>query len=127
MNARRILILLTDDDENLRGLMKDTLSMEGYEIEEARDGVQCLEKAQANRPTVILMDIDMPNMNGLEACRRIKASPETKDIPVIFISTNPKSEAQKKAIDVGGAYYFQKPVSEDELMPLLKKLAGEPV
>ena len=124
MDKTRILILVTDDDADWRGLLRDILSMEGFEIEEAYDGLQGLQKAQKMRPNVILLDIDMPNMNGWEACKQIKANPETKDIPIIFISTRAQREDREKGLAMGATEYLPKPVDIEQLVPILKKLTN---
>jgi len=124
MDKPRVLILVTDDDADWRGLLRDVLSMEGFEIEEAPDGVQGVEKAKQIRPNVILLDIDMPNMNGWDACKHIKADPATKDIPVIFVSTHAQREDKEKGLAVGATDYLPKPVDIEQLVPVLKKLTG---
>jgi len=126
MDKPRVLILVTDDDADWRGLLRDVLSMEGFEIEEAPDGVQGVEKAKQIRPNVILLDIDMPNMNGWDACKHIKADPATKDIPVIFVSTHAQREDKEKGLAVGATDYLPKPVDIEQLVPVLKKLTGSP-
>lgn len=126
MDKPRILILVTDDDADWRGLLRDVLSMEGFEIEEAHDGLQGVEKAKSAKPNVILLDIDMPNMNGWEACKHIKADPATKDIPVIFVSTHAQREDKEKGLAVGATDYLPKPVDIEQLVPVLRKLTGTP-
>jgi len=118
--------LVTDDDADWRGLLRDVLSMEGFEIEEAHDGLQGVEKAKSAKPNVILLDIDMPNMNGWEACKHIKADPATKDIPVIFVSTHAQREDKEKGLAVGATDYLPKPVDIEQLVPVLRKLTGTP-
>ena len=122
MSGPKILVLVTDDDDNWRGLLRDVLSMEGFEIEEARDGLQCLEKAKSVKPQAILLDVDLPRMDGWQACEKIKASPDTKDIPIIFISTHAGREEKEKGIALGAASYMPKPVDIDDIVPVLKKL-----
>lgn len=124
MDDRGQLILIADDDVDLSRLLKDLLRMEGYCIEEARDGFQCFEKARSLKPFVIFMDIDMPIMNGLDACEKIKNDVETKDIPIIILSASARDEDRRKAKAYGVSHFLSKPVNIDEVLPILTKLAG---
>lgn len=124
MDKPRILILVTDDDADWRGLLRDVLSMEGFEIEEAYDGAQGVQKAKSAHPNAILLDIDMPNMNGWEACKHIKEDPATKDIPVIFVSTHAQREDKEKGLSIGASEYLPKPVDIEQLVPVLKRLTN---
>src|SRR5277367_3402500 len=98
MNKARTMLLVADDDTALRSLMRDNLAMEGFDVEEASDGAQCVDKAKSRHPSVIILDVDMPSMNGWDACRKIKSSPETKDIHVVMLSVHGEKENREKAV-----------------------------
>jgi CheY-like chemotaxis protein len=81
-------ILVVEDEPSIRELYKDVLSGEGYQVREASDGVEGLEELEKARPDVIVVDLAMPRMDGLEFCRRLRDLPQCEGIPVIVISAN---------------------------------------
>jgi len=122
--AKRLRILMADDDADLRGLMRDVLSMEGFELWEAADGAQCIEKAKEKHPDVIFLDADMPRINGWDVCKKLKNSPSTKAIPIVMISAHSQREDKEKALSYGASFYLPKPVDVDVLIPLIRKLGS---
>ncbi|MGB5916224.1 MAG: response regulator [Phormidesmis sp.] len=113
-------ILIVDDrPENLQ-LLFDTLSREGYELRRVLSGQQALQVAQFDPPDLILLDIRMPEIDGYEVCRRLKAQPQTQGIPVIFLSALDASLDKVKAFDVGGADYVTKPFQIAEVLARVK-------
>lgn len=108
------ILVVDDKPDNLR-LLSAMLSQLGYEVRKVIDGKTALMTAQAAPPDLILLDIMMPNMNGYEVCQHLKASPTTRDIPVIFISALDEVIDKVKAFAVGGVDYITKPFSEEEV------------
>jgi diguanylate cyclase (GGDEF)-like protein len=105
-------ILVVDDAEFNRELMAQELEEEGHLVEVAASGAECLEMAAANHPDVILLDIQMPEMDGIETCRRLKENSETKHIPVLFITAKRTDEASVvEALAAGGNDFLPKPYS----------------
>lgn len=80
-------ILVVDDAEELRDLLKIILEQGGYRVETAADGVEAIAMVGAHRPDLVLLDVEMPRMDGFEACRQLKENPFTEDIPVIFLTS----------------------------------------
>ena len=80
------MILVVDDDPDSRSLLRSLLSAEGYTVREADGGELALAAAHANKPELILLDVRMPDMDGMEVCRRLKGHDGTHDVPVIFLS-----------------------------------------
>jgi len=115
-------ILIVDDTGTMRLFIKLILSREGYSIEEAGNGVEALAKIAAGKPKAVLMDVMMPEMDGIECLTRIKANPETKDIPVIMVTTKGEDEPIRKATEAGCDGYVTKPISKIELLSKLKAL-----
>lgn len=79
-------ILVVDDEKHMVRLMEYNLKKQGYCVDTAYNGLEALEKVEANKPDLILLDIKMPVMNGIEVCVKLKKNPETRNIPVIIVS-----------------------------------------
>jgi PAS domain S-box-containing protein len=115
MQPPKANILVVDDTpDNLR-LLSKMLTQMGYEVRRVINGQTALKTANAAPPDLILLDIMMPDMNGYEVCQYLKASPQTRDIPVIFISALDEVIDKVKAFAVGGVDYITKPFSEEEV------------
>ncbi len=109
-------ILVVDDTRpNLR-LLAQMLSSAGYKVRPVTDGPQALAAVHSTPPDLILLDIMMPGMNGYEVCARLKAEPQTKDIPIIFISALDVVEDKVKAFQAGGVDYITKPFQVNEVL-----------
>jgi signal transduction histidine kinase/DNA-binding NarL/FixJ family response regulator len=108
-------ILLVDDQEFALKILRDILGSDGFLIEEARDGETACRKAVEFQPDIILMDMVMPGMDGVEACRRIKQGSRTADIPVIVITANKDKEKLFAAFEAGADDYLNKPFAGREL------------
>jgi two-component system, cell cycle response regulator DivK len=112
-------ILLVEDEELNRDMLCRRLKRRNFEVVTATDGAQACEIARAERPDLVLMDIKMPVMDGLEAARQLKADPQTRPIPIIGLSAHAMAEHRKQALDAGCDDYDTKPV---ELPRLLEKM-----
>ncbi|MEH1765588.1 MAG: response regulator [Nostoc sp.] len=109
-------ILVVDDlRDNLR-LLSNLLREQGYEVRTAINGTMALRSAQSEPPALILLDINMPDIDGYEVCRQLKASEETRNIPIIFISALDDSLDKVKAFHVGGVDYITKPFQVEEML-----------
>ena len=123
-------ILIVDDEEVIRRVLRSLLRKEGYEVIEAEDGGAGVELAKKEDPDVILMDLMMPGMGGLEACRLLKKDEKTKNIPVLVI-TALGGENKTEAIDAGIDDFVSKPFDAEEIsirvksMLKIKKLTDE--
>lgn len=119
-NAAQQMILIVDDfPDNLR-VLSSTLTEQGYQVRCAKNGSMALRGVQATLPDLILLDINMPDMDGYEVCQKLKASPCTRDIPVIFISALDDVLDKVKAFDVGGIDYIPKPFQLEEVLVRVK-------
>lgn len=110
------IILVAEDDRISRKFIQAMLTGAGYEIHAVSDGRQCLEKACQINPDLILMDVVMPNMDGIQTCLRLKADGAMRHIPVIFVTGSTDDETLQAAFDAGGSDYVCKPVSRVELL-----------
>ncbi len=100
--------------------MRMILSAEGYEIAEASNGEEAIDKTNSFEPDVILMDWVMPEMNGLETCRRLKQDPTKKDIPVVMVTSLSGEDKERAALDVGCEDFVTKPVRKMEIVAKMK-------
>ena len=114
-------ILVVEDQEDNRRILRVLLKNSGYEMVEAEDGEQALEAVAKQRPDLILMDIQLPRLDGYETTRRIKANPELKAIPIIAVTSYALSGDEGKARAAGCDDYVTKPFSP---LKLLEKIRG---
>ncbi|HID62773.1 MAG TPA: response regulator [Anaerolineae bacterium] len=116
----RKAIIAVDDEPDIRTLVCFCLQSSGdFEVLEAKSGEEAITLAIAHRPALIIMDVRMPGIGGIEACRRLKANPVTASIPVIFLSAW-HSERQA-ALDAGGEAFLLKPFEPTELIATVRK------
>jgi len=109
-------ILVVEDQEDNRQILRDLFTSAGFQLLEAADGAQAVATAEAQRPDLILMDIQMPVMDGYEATRRIKANPALRGIPVIVVTSYALSGDEEKARAAGCDDYVTKPYSPRQLL-----------
>lgn len=109
-------VLIVDDVEDNLEILGDLLTFDGYQVETAVSGEAALKRVQASRPDLILLDILMPGMNGFEVCARLKENADTKDIPIIFVSSMVDLESKVKGFKVGGVDYINKPFQHAEVL-----------
>lgn len=121
MSAEGDVILLVEDSEMNRDMLSRRLERKGYRVLIAVDGQQGIEVATAERPSLILMDMSLPIIDGWEATRQIKAAAGTAQIPIIALTAHAMSEDRQRALEAGCDEYETKPV---ELPRLLDKIAG---
>src|SRR5690349_7011344 len=113
-------VLVVDDIVANRDLLRGTLEPQGYEVLLAPNGEVALKVAQRARPDVILLDVNMPGMDGYETCRRLKADPATRGIAVIFISANEGTQSVVEGFRAGGVDYVSKPFKAEEVLTRLE-------
>ena len=114
-------ILVVEDQEDNRRIVRDLLASVGYSTLEAEDGEAGVAKAAAERPDLILMDIQLPFLDGYEATRRIKADPELRKIPVIVVTSYALSGDEEKARAAGCDAYITKPYSPRQLLATIRE------
>jgi two-component system cell cycle response regulator DivK len=114
-------ILIVEDQEDNRAIMRDLLNTAGYNLIEAVDGEEGVRLAQSQRPDLILMDIQLPILDGYEATRRIRALAELKSIPIIAVTSYALSGDEAKALAAGCDSYVAKPFSPRELLAKVRE------
>ena len=114
-------ILVVEDQEDNRQILRDLLTNAGFEMIEAENGEEAVAFAQARRPDLILMDIQLPILDGYEATRRIKANPDLKSIPIIVVTSYALGGDEEKARLAGCDDYVAKPFSPRQLLAKIKE------
>jgi CheY-like chemotaxis protein len=115
-------ILVVEDDEMLMDLMQQTLELNDHTATGAKNGAEALAKAATEKPDIILMDIGMPEMDGYEATRRLKANAATQHIPVIALTAHASPADREQALKAGADEYEPKPVDFDRLLEKIQAL-----
>jgi two-component system cell cycle response regulator DivK len=123
MTGKRILVV--EDQEDLRGVLRDLLLGSGYAVLEAADGQSGIATAKSDRPDLILMDIQMPVLDGYEATRQIKADPALEATPIIAVSSFAMKGDEEKARAAGCDHYVTKPYSPMQLLRVIRVILGE--
>jgi two-component system cell cycle response regulator DivK len=118
-------ILYVEDNEYNRKIVRQLFSRTSYRLIEAQDGEAGVAMAQQERPSLILMDVQLPKMSGLDATRALKADERTSHIPVIVITSFALSGDREKAAEAGAASYLAKPYSPRELLTLVREYLPE--
>ena len=116
------LILVVEDQEDNRRIIRDLLTSAGYEIIEALTGQEGVTAAETHRPALILMDIQLPDFDGYEATRRIKANPVLSSIPIIAVTSYALNGNDVKALGAGCDAYVSKPYSPRALLAKIREL-----
>jgi formate hydrogenlyase transcriptional activator len=109
-------VMVVDDTPTNVGLLLDTLEREGFTVLVATDGLSAIEQAQYGKPDLVLLDVVMPGIDGLETCRRLKSAPATCDIPVIFMTALDDTADKLKAFRAGAVDYITKPLHAEEVL-----------
>ncbi len=122
--AKRILVV--EDNELNMKLLNDVLEAHGYEVMSTGRGAEAVEWARQHLPDLILMDLQLPDLSGLEATRQLKANPETRHIPVIAVTAFAMAGDEKRALDHGCDAYVAKPIILKDFLNLIGGYIGVP-
>ena len=115
-------ILIVDDDASYRKLMVGLLRAQGFEVFAASDGEDALVEFAHHEPDLVLMDVDMPRLNGFEVCRRLKQHPETRLTPVVLVTGMAATEDRIRGLEAGADDFLSKPVDRNELLARVRSL-----
>ena len=118
MSASRILVV--DDEPQIRRVMRTTLAARGYEVDDARSGEDALEKLRAGRYDLVLLDINMPGMGGVETCRTIRQERHGLELAIIMLTVRSAENDKVEALDAGADDYVTKPFSTPELLARIR-------
>jgi CheY-like chemotaxis protein len=116
-------ILIVDDDPMIRKLIATTLEdVSGYRLQEAGDGEEAVERAVAARPQIVFLDVDMPGVNGIEACRRLRSDPATANATIVMLTGDSGPQAEEGALAAGADLFLTKPFSPLHLLRLVDRI-----
>lgn len=118
-------ILIAEDEPDIRQLVELTLSFGGFTVLAAANGAEAVEKAKADRPDLILLDVRMPRMTGYEACAALKEDAATANIPVVFLSAKGQEDEVRSGLGCGAADYILKPFSPEQLISRVRELVAQ--
>jgi chemosensory pili system protein ChpA (sensor histidine kinase/response regulator) len=119
------LVMVVDDSLTVRKITSRMLAREGYEVATAKDGVDALQQLQDTKPDCILLDVEMPRMDGFEFARNVRADEATRAIPIIMITSRTADKHRNHALEIGVNEYMGKPYQEDQLLALIKRYTSE--
>jgi len=120
------LILIVEDNEKNRKLVRDILQHKGYKTLEAETGEDGVRLAQESHPALVLMDIQLPGMNGIEALGRLRADAKTKKIPVIAVTASAMTHDRAKIMSAGFDGYQSKPINVKEFLVAVREMLDRP-
>jgi len=120
------LILIVEDNEKNRKLAHDILVHQGYRVVDAESGEDALRLVQTERPSLVLMDIHLPGIDGIEALRRLRADPETSAIPIMAVTASAMTQDRAKIMAAGFDAYQSKPISVKPFLAAVRELLDRP-
>jgi len=122
MNKKDIKILLVDDEPDILEIVGYNLSSEGYQVITASNGEEAVKKAKKELPQLIILDVMMPEMDGIEACENIRKHPDLKDVVITFLTARGEDYSQVAGFDAGADDYITKPIKPKVLVSKVKAL-----
>jgi two-component system alkaline phosphatase synthesis response regulator PhoP len=117
-------ILIVDDDEMVRIALSELLKPEGYEIDSVGSAKEALDRINEKRYNLLMLDIIMPEMNGLELCKKVRAREDYGEIPIVFLTAKTREDDRALGIEAGGNLFLSKPISPDKLLKIVSETIG---
>jgi CheY-like chemotaxis protein len=118
-------VLIVDDDPFIRKLITTTLEdVSEFELHEAADGLEALAVARREQPTLVFLDVDMPEMNGIDACRQLREHPATGETTIVMLTAAHGDSVERRAEEAGADLFLTKPFSPLDLLRLVDRLSG---
>jgi CheY-like chemotaxis protein len=119
-------VLVVDDDPFIRKLIATTLEdVAEFELHEAADGLEALEVAERERPTLVFLDVDMPRLDGITACRRLRENPATSNTTIVMLTAAHGDTVERSAEEAGADLFLTKPFSPLDLLHLVDRLSDQ--
>jgi CheY-like chemotaxis protein len=121
---RGICVLLVDDEDDLRRVMRDLLEREGFTVQEARDGIQALDEVDRHAPDIIVLDLNLPGLDGYSVLSQLRSRQATKDIPIVVLTAKGDEENEVKVFELGADDFLSKPFRARALAARLEAVLG---
>jgi DNA-binding response OmpR family regulator len=118
-------ILIVEDEPALRRFMTQLLMREGYDVQVAEDGLQALSLAEETTPDLVVLDLMLPELDGFDVCRRLRARPETARVPILVVTARGTHESRERSFEAGADDFILKPYDPRELIALIGKRIRE--
>ena len=118
------VIMTADDSASIRQMVSFTLGQAGYEIIEAKDGQDAIDKLNSNRVDMLLTDLNMPRMDGIELIRQARANPKYKFTPIVMLTTESQDSKKQEGKQAGATGWIVKPFKPEQLLAVIKKVLG---
>jgi CheY-like chemotaxis protein len=118
-------ILVVDDDELVRLALEELLKPEGYEIHTASSGREALDRIAENIYDLLMLDIIMPEMDGIELCRKIREREDYNEVPIVFLTAKSREEDRALGLEAGANLFLSKPISPEKLLTLISEAVGQ--
>ena len=118
------IVMTVDDSASVRQMVSFTLKEAGYQVVEASDGKNALEKLNGGVAHMVLTDLNMPNMDGIELIRNLRANPSFKFIPIVMLTTESQAEKKQEGKSAGATGWIVKPFKPDQLLAVVRKVLG---
>ncbi|MFZ7116266.1 MAG: response regulator [Bacteroidota bacterium] len=122
MENKNIKILVVDDEPDIVEILKYNLEKEKFTVFKAYSGEECITSAIANNPDMIILDIRMPGMTGIEACRSLRENEKFAETPILFLTADSDEYTTMNAFDAGGSHFITKPIKPSILVSIIKEL-----
>jgi DNA-binding response OmpR family regulator len=117
-------VLLVDDEDQLRKVMKDLLQRDGYEVTEAADGVEALDQVDRHAPDIVVLDLNLPGLDGYGVLNHLRSRPATADIPVVVLTAHGDEESEVRVFEMGADDFLSKPFRARALSARLQAVLG---
>ncbi|MFK4037155.1 response regulator transcription factor [Nonomuraea wenchangensis] len=117
-------VLVVDDDEVIRQLIAVNLNLEGFEVETATDGQDCLDRVRDIKPDVITLDVMMPHLDGWSTAEKLRTEPDTSHIRVVLVTARAQDDDRRRGLRIGVDAYLTKPFDPAELIEVVRELAA---
>ena len=117
-------IMTVDDSASIRQMVTFTLKQAGYGVVEAVDGQDALDKLQTATVQMIITDLNMPNLNGIELIRAVRANPSHRFVPIVMLTTESQAEIKQEGKEAGATGWIVKPFKPDQLLAVIRKVLG---
>jgi DNA-binding response OmpR family regulator len=116
-------VLVVEDDGALNQLVGAYVELAGFGYRSALDGQSAVRSVNEQRPSMVILDLMLPDMDGFEVCRRLKATPRTAGVPVVMLTAMTQEESRRRGLEAGAAAYMTKPFDPDELIEMIRSTA----